>query len=388
MQTFEIARSIRLITLISWSCAAAASAQAQAQADSVIGHHGLHFALGAAEATTAGACSGCTGFGQTGIEYSLMLRVGAAVSPKMVLSADLDMWEFDRKRGSESAQWELVTAQYYPSLHHGLYVSAGVGIAQFQRDGNGAFEDELSTRNELGLAAGVGYDLHLSGSFFLTPSVDMLYVQQLGSSVRGLGKLPAVIRAGISVIREPHGAIAHEESKKDDGHHGLEVALGIGEGVKPASCGGCAGWGGPAGGAVFLGRVGWAVSPGVVVNGDVTGWQRDVGRTNESAVWEMITTQYYPNPHSGLYFDAGVGRAVDDFHMDGFPDLVPPVAAATTHTLGLSIGIGYENSPRSFFSMTPSLQVLYAVPQRPPSGPGAVRAGTTLFSAGVALAWR
>lgn len=386
MRTFAFARSIRLITLITWSCAAAASAQAQA--DSVTGHHGLHFALGAADATTAGACSGCTGFGQTGIEYSLMLRVGAAVSRKIVVSADLDMWEFDRKRGSEAAQWELVTAQYYPSLHRGLYVDAGIGFAQFQKDGDSRFDSELSTQNALGLAAGVGYDLHLSGSFFLTPSVDMLYVKQLGSSIPGLGKLPAVIRAGVSVVREPYGAIAHEESKKSDGHHGLEVALGVGEGVKPASCAGCVGWGGPAGGAVFLGRAGWAVSPDVVVSGEVTGWHRGVGRTNESAVWEMITTQYYPNPHSGLYFDAGVGRAVDDFQMDGYPSLVPPVASVTTHTFGLSIGLGYEESPRSFFSMTPSLRVMYAAPQRPTNGAGAVRAGTTLLFAGVALAWR
>jgi hypothetical protein len=198
-----------------------------------------------------------------------------------------------------------------------------------------------------------------------------------------------VIRAGVSVVREPYGAIAHEESEKSDGHHGLEVALGVGEGVKPASCAGCAGWGAPAAGVVFQGRAGWAVSRGVVVSGDVTGWNRGVGRTNESVAWEMITTQYYPDPSAGLYFDAGIGRAVDDFRMDASP-LVggPPVAVATTHTLGLSVGIGYQNSPRSFFSMTPSLQVLYAVPQRPPNGSGAVRAGTTLLFAGVALAWR
>ncbi|MFI5232590.1 MAG: hypothetical protein ACHQSE_08750 [Gemmatimonadales bacterium] len=197
-----------------------------------------------------------------------------------------------------------------------------------------------------------------------------------------------MIRAGLSVVREPHGAIAGEESKRDDGHHGLEVALGAGEGVKLASCAGCAGWGGPAGGAVLLVRAGWAVTPGVVVSADVTGWQRGVGRENESAVWEMITTQYYPNPRAGLYFHAGVGRAVDDLRIDGFPYLDPPIAAATTHTLGLSIGIGYEDSPRSFFSMTPSLNLLYAMPQRGTSGSGGARVGTTLICAGVELAWR
>jgi hypothetical protein len=383
MEGFGFARSIRLIVMALCTVAPVAGAQS----DSVAGHRGLHFALEGATAMTVGACSGCTGLGQSGAESSFMLRVGSAVLPALVLSAELDTWELDRHRGGESATWELVTAQYYPSLRRGLYVSAGIGLAQFQDEANGVF-DEANTRSALGLAAGVGYDLHLSGAFFLTPSIDMLYVAQLASKSSGIRRAPAVIRAGLSVVREPRGAIAREESKKDDGHHGLEVALGVGEGVKPASCAGCAGWEGPAGGAVLLARAGWAVTPGVVVSAEVTGWQRGVGRENESVVWEMITTQYYPNPRAGLYFDAGVGRAVDDFHIDGFPYLDPPIAVATTHTLGLSIGVGYEDSLRSFFSMTPALNVLYAVPQRGTSGPGGVRVGTTLICAGVELAWR
>lgn len=139
---------------------------------------------------------------------------------------------------------------------------------------------------------------------------------------------------------------------------------------------------------MFLGRAGWAVSPGIVVNADVTGWQRGVGRANESTVWQMVSTQYYPDPRAGLYFDAGVGRAVDAFHVDGYPYLYPPVVDAVTHSLGLSFGIGYKDSPRSFFSMTPSLTVLYAVPQRTTNTPGGARLGTTLISAGVELAWR
>jgi hypothetical protein len=384
MQMPGFDRSARLLLLAFWSCTTPSIARAQS--DSTSGHRGLHFALEGAAATTVGACSGCTGLGQSGTEYAFMLRVGGAVVPRVVLSGELDVWDLDRGRGSESAEWELVAAQYYPSVHRGLYVSAGIGLAQFQDEANGVF-DERSTRNALGVAAGVGYDLHLSGAFFLTPSIDVLYAQPLASSI-GVRRAPAVIRAGISVVREPHGEIAHEESKKGDGHRGLEVALGVGEGIKPASCAGCAGWGGPAGGTVYLARAGWAVSRDVVVSADVTGWQRGVGRANESVVWQMITTQYYPNPRRGLYVDAGVGRAVDDFHVDGFPYLFPPVVAATTHTLGLSIGIGYEDSPHSFFSMTPSLNVLYAMPQREPSSPPGVRIGTILIYAGITLAWR
>ncbi|MFI5232591.1 MAG: hypothetical protein ACHQSE_08755 [Gemmatimonadales bacterium] len=77
----------------------------------------------------------------------------------------LDAWGLDRKRGSEFAAWELVTAQYYPGLHRGLYVSAGIGLAQFHDESNSVF-DEVSMGNALGFAAGVGYDLHVSGAFF------------------------------------------------------------------------------------------------------------------------------------------------------------------------------------------------------------------------------
>ena len=96
MQRLGFARSARLVALASWSCAGASMAGAQT-------------------------------------EYSGMLRVGGAVLPDVVLSAELDVWELDRTRGGESATWELLTAQYYPILHRGLYVSAGqeaLGLGQ------------------------------------------------------------------------------------------------------------------------------------------------------------------------------------------------------------------------------------------------------------------
>lgn len=191
MQGFGIARSMAAIAL---TASFAGPSIARPQSDTTAGHHGVHFALGGAEATTVGACSGCTGFGQLGTEYSLMLRVGGAVSPNVVVSADLSAWEFDRKRGSESGQWELVTAQYYPSLQRGLFVSAGIGLAQFQYDGLRSVDglNEFSGRNGLGLTGGVGYDLHVSGAFFLSPSIDVLYLQQIGAA-RGIRQTPAVV---------------------------------------------------------------------------------------------------------------------------------------------------------------------------------------------------
>lgn len=130
-------------------------------------------------------------------------------------------------------------------------------------------------------------------------------------------------------------------------------------------------------------RVGWGVSPRTVLSADFSAWGRTLDGTGEFTTWQMITAQFYPDPRGGLYFNAGVGRAVDATDVRTTLEF----ATVMTHTLGLSAGIGYDG--RASYSLSPSLDVLYAVPQWTGDRyTGPVRAGATMVRLGFTSVWR
>jgi hypothetical protein len=152
-------------------------------------------------------------------------------------------------------------------------------------------------------------------------------------------------------------SVTQAQSANDAGHHGPQVAIAIGGGLNPGPCAGCVGWGEPVVAPALMLRVGWAVSPRMVLSADLGGWGRTLDGTAKFTTWQMMTTQFYPDPTGGLYFNAGVGRAVDATDVRTTLEF----ATVTTHTLGLSAGIGYDR--RASYSLSPSLDVLYAMPQ-------------------------
>lgn len=377
-----VARSLRLMALA--SCAFVSAAHAQA--DSVIGHHGWQFAIGGASATTVGSCGGCPGSGLPTHGYSLMLRMGAAITPQLVVSPEFDQWDSNGTGNGESATLELLTVQYYPNVHKGFYISAGVGVAQLEGGVTTYGIDPgaiiAQPPNVVGFKAGAGYDWHMAGSYFLTPAIDVLYTAnpRNGDPFVKWWARPAVIRAGLSIGRQPGGEVAHEVAERGDERRGLQVAFGVAEGIKPGACAGCSDVGGPNGGTAYALRVGWPVLPNLVVSAAFADWHRTVLHKSETVTWPMLTTQFYPDARKGLYINAGIGRAEDGYQLD--------YSGYSVQTLGLLAGIGYETSPRGFFSASPSLDVLYAMPQRETSGALSARIGTTLICAGMTLVWR
>jgi hypothetical protein len=178
-------------------------------------------------------------------------------------------------------------------------------------------------------------------------------------------------------------SIAHAQSDSVSGHHGPQVALSIGAGLKPGPCAACVGWGEPVVAPALMLRVGWGVSPRTVLSADFSAWGRTLDGTGEFTTWQMITAQFYPDPRGGLYFNAGIGRAVDATDVRTTREF----ATVSTHTLGLSAGIGYDQ--RASYSFSPSLDVLYAVPQwTGDSYTGPVRAGSTVIRLGFTSVWR
>ncbi len=359
------ASSVRLLVLASWSCAAASIAHAQP--DSVSGHHGPQVALGIGAGFKPGACDGCVGVGQPLVGPALMLRVGWAVSPRMVLSADLSAWGMNRDNKGEAATWQMLTAQFYPDARGGLYFNAGVGRAVDITDVRIGRGIGTVTTHTLGLSAGIGYDAR--SSYSLSPMLDVLYaVPQRTIGESGNARLgTTAIRAGfISVWRH-----ASAQAQDDDGHHGFHMAFELAPAKIVGACAACPDARGASDGASFMLRFGGAVSPNWILSGEFDPY----GGNDEWVTWEMLTAQYYPSRTKGLYVSAGVG-----------PAQIQPLGGGTRNALGLTAGFGYDLHISELFSLTPSVDMLYATPHS--LDQGGVRGGQSVLRAGVAFAWR
>jgi len=101
----------------------------------------------------------------------LALRMGGTVNQQLLLGGEFSAWE----SGDGIFRGNLgFTAQYYPRPSGGLFVDGMAGIATrsvsyigLLPDGGTVNVDE--TRNGLGLAFAVGYDVKLASNFYLTP---------------------------------------------------------------------------------------------------------------------------------------------------------------------------------------------------------------------------
>jgi opacity protein-like surface antigen len=127
----------------------------------------ISFGLGAGSAALT--CPGC---GSTPRETgaSGYLRLGGAISPSLVLSAETNGWS-KTIQGVDTRMGSLMgVAQWYPSVSNGFYVAGGVGLSAYS-------EQDPSTKADavgLGYQFGTGYDFRMSHNFSLTPYVNFV----------------------------------------------------------------------------------------------------------------------------------------------------------------------------------------------------------------------
>jgi hypothetical protein len=134
-------------------------------------------------------------------------------------------------------------------------------------------------------------------------------------------------------------------------------------------------------------RFGGAVSRGVVLSAELTGWSRVVNGNTESLSWATLVSQLYPDPSQGLYVKVGIGAgssAVSEF-IPGYG-----TANARTTAFGWEIGAGYDMHLSHGFSLTPYVDYLATTPTGMVvngSNTG-FDVGTNLFHFGLAASWR
>lgn len=100
---------------------------------------------------------------------TIAIRLGGTPNANVRVGAELFGWGSEVEEGTESFSAALLSAQIYPSRTAGLYLKGGGGIARSGIDynnGSSTFETGF------GWTVGAGYDLPLSRSVALGPTLD------------------------------------------------------------------------------------------------------------------------------------------------------------------------------------------------------------------------
>ena len=154
---------MKLLSVAAASLLALSAASAAAQGNPQV-RDGFTISFGLGGGSAALSCPGC---GTTPRETGLSgyLRVGGAVSPTLVLSAESNGWSktidgVDTRMGAL-----LGVAQWYPSVTSGFHMKGGLGFSAYSE------EDPTAKAQAIGLGyqVGAGYDVRMARNFSLTP---------------------------------------------------------------------------------------------------------------------------------------------------------------------------------------------------------------------------
>ena len=102
------------------------------------------------------------------------LRLGGAVTPKLVISGETHGLTHTEGSLTSHFGYLMAVAQWYPQSSGGFYLSGGLGIGAIrEEDSDPLFDYELVS---IGGAAqvGLGYDVRMTRNFSLTPYVNFL----------------------------------------------------------------------------------------------------------------------------------------------------------------------------------------------------------------------
>jgi hypothetical protein len=113
---------------------------------------------------------GDAGFSDKLTKPTVMLRLGGTPNANVRVGAEFFGWGSDEPDGFESFGTALLAFQFFPIKDQGLFFKAAGGVASSQVEfNNGA----TTTETGFGWSLGAGYDIQLSRSFGLGPSIDL-----------------------------------------------------------------------------------------------------------------------------------------------------------------------------------------------------------------------
>jgi Outer membrane protein beta-barrel domain len=123
------------------------------------------------------------GYGEGAGEYqgggSFNAQLGGTLNPKLAIGADLSMWAWRSNRLTVSANTLSGAVTFFPSPTGGLFLKGGVGFAATVNEVNLGGGKDTQTDSGLGIVLGVGQDVRLGMTLFLTPAFTFMF-QRIG----------------------------------------------------------------------------------------------------------------------------------------------------------------------------------------------------------------
>ncbi len=155
------------------------------------------------------------------------------------------------------------------------------------------------------------------------------------------------IFAAVSLLVAPAALHAQRRIAPIPARDGFSFGLGLGAGSNGYSCTGCA-TERRSGGSGYL-SIGYAMSPSMLVAGEVNGWSREQNGTRFTTAFVGPTAQWYPNADAGFFLKGGAGL--------GSVQLKDNTTLSQDELLsrgfGYQVGTGYDVRVTQSFSLTP-----------------------------------
>lgn len=125
------------------------------------------------------------------------LRLGGALTPQVLLGADIIGWVRSQNDVSNIRGNTTIAALFYPSPNGGFFVKGGVGLSVVRVSADVLGVSVSGTEKGFGSTLGVGVDLPIGRSVSLTPNLDML-LQRFDAGIGSQTNTLLVFTVGIT----------------------------------------------------------------------------------------------------------------------------------------------------------------------------------------------
>lgn len=112
---------------------------------------------------------GCEGCGSRETGGAGYLKLGGAVSPRLLVGGEWSAWTKEEGGARVTHANVSAIAQFYPSAASGFFLKGGLGFSRKEASASGGGFSFSAGESGLGLTAGLGYDVRLGTNFSLSP---------------------------------------------------------------------------------------------------------------------------------------------------------------------------------------------------------------------------
>lgn len=139
---------------------------------------------------------------------TLSVRLGGTVNPNLRLGAEIIGWAdtYNDDQGDRVTEYLgglLLIGQFYPARDLGLFIKGGAGLSRSGVSVPGPFD---TSEDGFAWTAGLGYEVRLSRTLFLTPTIDLMQHRSEQRDAQG-GTLPALyerlVTFGVALTIQP-----------------------------------------------------------------------------------------------------------------------------------------------------------------------------------------